>query len=258
MRVVVTRPEPSAARTGRQLETLGHEPVFLPLTTAVHFPAVARRALTTRHAGLIVTSAEVFRALDGDLLPAAKPSATALVDTAYAPPHRLPLAAETPLYAVGEATAAAARKAGFTAVFAGPGTGEQLAVFIAGRAAPDGRPLLYLAGRPRSSGLEEGLRTSRIPFFTAEIYEMAAIPHPSDRVRETLEAPPADAVLLYSREAARLFCSLAEPLGIGRCGLRLLCLSTTVAEAVPDALRHTVAIAGTPDEDGMMDLLPGL
>lgn len=236
MRVVVTRPEGSALRTAERLKSLGHEPVLLPLTKARHDADMTENALRRPHAALAVTSAEAVRALSalGERL--------------------IPYLDET-LYAVGDATGRAAEEAGFRNICVGPGTGAGLADLVASRALQLPAPLLYLAGKPRSPNFEEGLHAKNLPFLTAEIYEMSPTAHGEGVIRNALLDPPADAVLLYSRENARLFFDLAMPHAAALTGTRILCLSDNVADAVPKKFHRNIKIADHSDEDGLLALL---
>ncbi|CDN55954.1 Uroporphyrinogen-III synthase [Neorhizobium galegae bv. officinalis bv. officinalis str. HAMBI 1141] len=236
MRVVVTRPENSARRTAERLQNLGHQPVLLPLTKAVHHPEVAEAALAGPHSALAVTSAEAVRVLS-------------------LPGDHLPLFLGQTLYAVGETTAKAAEDAGFRDIRRGPGTGAELAKIIASDASSFDAPLLYLAGRPRSPKFEDGLHATGVPFVTAEIYEMAPIAYDEVFIRATLLDPPVDAVLLYSRENARLFCDFAAPHLKELASVQFLCLSANVAEIIPREFHRNIKIASHPDEDGVFALL---
>ena len=227
MRVIVTRPAISAGQTAARLLALGHLPILLPLTEAVHHPDAAIAALAVAHTAIAVTSAEALRVL--------QPIGNALQ------PHL-----DTRLFAVGEATAQAARDAGFRDVVAGPGTGAELAELIAGEAGEFESPLLYLAGRPRSQGFEQGLAEHGVGIRIIECYEMRPIayPQPVDIA--------ADAVLLYSREAARLFFELSVT---DEQDLRIFCLSDNVASAVPQRFHKNIKLAAQPDEEGIFALL---
>ena len=236
MRVVVTRPENPARRTAERLQDLGHEPVLLPLTRAIHHPDAAAASLAGPHTALAVTSAEAVRVLSalGERL--------------------TPFLGQT-LYAVGETTANAAADAGFRDVRAGPGTGAGLAELIAGYAPRLDAPLLYLAGKPRSPKFEEGLHGKGVAFAVSEVYEMAPIAYDETFVRGALLDPPADAVLLYSRETARLFWDFAAPHLKELASMRLLCLSDNVAEIIPREFHRNIKIARHPDEEGIFALL---
>ncbi|MBP2562784.1 uroporphyrinogen-III synthase [Neorhizobium galegae] len=236
MRVVVTRPENSARRTAERLQNLGHQPVLLPLTKAIHHPDVATAALAGPHAALAVTSAEAVRVLSllGENLP--------------------PYLDQT-LYAVGETTAKAAKDAGFRNIRPGSGTGAELAQLIAGYASDLDTPLLYLAGKPRSPKFEDGLQAKGVPFVAAEVYEMTPIAYDEVFIRNALLGPSADAVLLYSRENARLFCNLAAPHLKELASVQFVCLSDNVAEIIPREFHRNIKIASHPDEDGIFALL---
>src|SRR5262249_7492704 len=105
MRIWITRAEPGASRTAGRVRALGHEPVVAPLlevhalTCAVDPDRVAARAL---------------------------PSANGVRAFAERCAER-PL----PVFTVGDATAAAARKAGFTGVASASGDLDALADLIA-------------------------------------------------------------------------------------------------------------------------------
>jgi len=236
VRVVVTRPEHSARRTAGRLQALGHEPVLLPLTKAVHHPEIAEGALKQPHTGLAITSAEAVRVLallGGKLTPHLGEA----------------------VYAVGEATAKAVGESGFRYIRTGSGTGAGLAELVASDAPQFAATLLYLAGKPRSPKFEEGLRARNLSFATAEIYEMTPIAYDDGAIRDTVVDPPADAVLLYSRESARLFSDLVAPHAPALAAMRFFCLSANVAEAVRTDFHRNIKIADHPDEGGLFALL---
>jgi len=237
MRVLVLRPEPAASRTAGKLAALGHEAVRLPLSGAEHDIAAGKAALAEPHAAIAITSAEAARLLAGigeDLAPYRK----------------------TPLFAVGEASAEAARRAGFRTVIAGGGNGESLAETILAHTRPDG-PILYLAGSPRAPGFEHRLEEADIPFRTIEAYRMVPlIPSPAE-IEAALLAPVPDAALLYSRESARAFFALPPLVQAPErvLAMRLVCMSANVAAAVPDLFAERAAIAAAPDEESLLALL---
>jgi uroporphyrinogen-III synthase len=236
MRVIVTRPDHSARRTAARLETLGHQPVFLPLTRAEHHLEIAREALSEPHSALVVTSAEAVRVLS-ELGQELRPHLS------------------TPIYAVGEATGEAARALGFTDIRCGDGTGHDLVERIAKDASGEKFNLLYLAGNPRSPDLEDGLRARGIACTTIEIYRMVEVIHQTEIIEPLLTRPAADAVLLYSRHNAALFFELIQPFAASIEHLQVICLSKNVASAVPEKFHDHISIAQTPDEDALFAFL---
>lgn len=236
MRVVVTRPEISADKTAERLKVMGHEPILLPLSKAIHKPQDAMDALASPHSALVMTSAEAVRTLAG-------------IDP--------PLDADfgLPLFAVGEKTAAAARSVGFRNVHVGSGDGDSLADLIASQLEKSGLPLLYLAGKPRAGSLERRLEQSDTPVRVTEIYEMIAIDYSPEDIGARLSAYPAQAVLLYSRENAIRFFDLAERHALQLSETKFLCISQRTADAVPAAFRAHLRMAETPDEIALLALL---
>lgn len=240
MRILVTRPENAGRRTASRLQALGHDPVLLPLMAADHHPEAVREALHKPRAALAITSAEAVRVLQslGD---------------------GLSLHLEDTVFAVGEATAAAAREAGFRAVQVADGTGAGMVEIFGEQLIrlTKAAPLLYLAGTPRSPALEAGLAERNVPVLVAESYTMRPLPIDPQSLRTALAQPPVDTVLLYSRETARRFFELPFPQSGSEalCGASILCLSANVAEAVPEHLQQNIRTAARPDEDSLFALL---
>jgi uroporphyrinogen-III synthase len=236
LRVLVTRPKISAARTAERLVTMGHDPVLLPLSEAVHRPQAARQALSAPYSALAVTSAEALRVLS-------EPDLQAAVDF-----HK-------PIFAVGDATAAAARSAGFREIHTGQGDGQDLAELIAASSGDRSDGILYLAGKPRAQAFEQRLEALGIAVKTAEIYEMTAVEYAPADLAEALTSRTIDAVLLYSQENALRLFGLVAPHADALAGMRVLCISDRTAAKVPAPYRHRVRVAGSPNEDALLALL---
>ena len=236
MRVIVTRPQLSAARTAQRLEDLGHEPILLPLAEAVHDAAAAVDELALSHAALVVTSGEALRALV---------SLGAALE-----PHL-----STPLFAVGKATARVATNLGFTDIRIGPGDGQGLARMLIESPPIAGLPVLYLAGSPRTPHLEAALMTENVPLRVVEIYRMQGIAYDAADLATKIGHVEPDAVLLYSAQTARVFFHgpAADLPWLPR--LRILAISDSLLEHVPPPYHANVEVAGSPDEDGLFALL---
>lgn len=233
MRILVTRPEHSAVRTGERLKALGHEPIFLPLFRAEHDPKGVAQARAYKDAAIVLaTSAEAIRAM-GDAADLAG----------------------TPLFAVGASTAEAARSAGFLQAEAAVGDGAALAALLRERFPNETKPgLLYLAGEPRSPRLEQELAAQRFPLKVAVCYRMQPIDLTGETVQAAFQQQP-EAVLLYSAETARRFFKLGESFLKETQDINFLCLSPAVAEAVPASLKDRTKFAKRPDERSLFELL---
>jgi uroporphyrinogen-III synthase len=108
MRVLITRPEPDATRLAEALRARGHEPVPAPLMTIVVSQAPPPREIAD--AVLLFTSANGARAAEA---------------------HNV--RAKRVVFAVGEATAQAAREAGFRVEGVAGGDVASLTELIANR-----------------------------------------------------------------------------------------------------------------------------
>jgi len=230
----VTRPQHSGERTAKRLRELGHEPILLPLSHPVHDANAALRGLSTTKGSIAITSAETIRAL-----------------TAHDAELAVHLA--RPLFAVGDATAEEARAIGFSSVTASGGSGAELAETIAKKA---GGSVLYLAGSPRAETFEKRASEIGLRITVAECYRMEPTPI-APQVLDTIFEQRPDAILFFSRQTAEDFFRVAEPqMRPDRVdGIRLLCLSKSVAEMVPASLRGAVSIAAMPEERSLLSLL---
>ncbi len=120
MRILVTRPEPDNARTAAALRMRGHAPVLAPL---LRIEPAAADIGAGPFAAALITSANAVRAL------------------AVHPARARVLA--LPALAVGEATAAAARDAGFVSVEAADGDAASLVRLV--RVRPPHRSFIWPA-----------------------------------------------------------------------------------------------------------------
>jgi uroporphyrinogen-III synthase len=231
-RVLVTRPEPGAARTARRLEELGFTPVVLPLfETRSLF--VDRGAIPEGCGAVAVTSANAIL---------------------HAPTELIANLASTRCFAVGGGTAAAARAAGFLAVVEGPGDAEGLARTIIAEAATD-TTVLYLCGHVRRPDFERLLASAGIAVRAVETYTTAR----TDDAANTAEAlrEPIDAVLLHSVTAAQAFAEMTKRAHFAEIfgNAEILCLSARIAAALDDKGLGKIRVAREPTEAALLSLL---
>lgn len=147
-----------------------------------------------------------------------------------------------PAYAVGAATADAARRARLDV--AGVGEGELQKALA--RLRPDHRRLLRLAGEARVTlAPPDGVSiTERVVY--------ASRPRPMPEALARCLRDPA-VVLLHSGEAARHFASLCDDGGIARAGIRLAAIGPRVAEAAGTGWDE-VAVADRPHDTALLAL----
>lgn len=217
MRVWVTRTRPGAERTAERLKALGHEAVVTPVLEVRPLPGGVD--------------------LDG-IVALAFTSANAVSAFARRETRR-----DLPVFAVGGATAAAARSVGFEAVRAGAGDVRALAALI-DTERPAGGEVLHVAGRPMAGDLAGDLRAQGVPARTAVLYETAPA---------AFDPPPAvDAVLVHSPHAARV---LAERLPPSWGGVRMLAISAAAAEPLRRKGCTAVETTSSPTDAALLALL---
>ncbi|MDX8462009.1 uroporphyrinogen-III synthase [Mesorhizobium humile] len=232
VRVLVTRPEPGASRTARRLETLGFQPVLLPLTETSALPA------------------EVT--IGGDPVAVAVTSANAV---RHAPTALIAALANLPCHAVGKRTAEACRAAGFVSVTDGPGDAEALADTIAGGLA--GKAIVYLCGRIRFPGFEQRLAAAGAHVQAIETYDTVGIDYGDADVVARLSDHPVEAALLYSVKASAALVKLITRPALQHLfeKTEFLMLSARVAEPLDRVAGRRIQIALQPDEDALLALL---
>ena len=192
--VLILRPQPGADRTARRALAMGLSPIVAPLFTikAVDWEAPDPSGFDA----LILTSANAPRQAGFGLK-----SLDAL-----------------PCYAVGEATAAAAREAGLKLAGVGPGDSADLLEMIA---AAGIRSALHLCGRENRLPARPGLEIKSIIVYVADALE--ALPIDADRAIEA-----GAVILLHSPRAAS---RLAALIGPRRAKAKVAAISQQAAEA---------------------------
>ena len=239
MAVLVTRPHPDGEATAASLRERGFEALLAPM---LRFEPVAFHCDgEVNYGAVIVTSANALRGIEPQLA-----GSTLL---------------KLPLFAVGEHTASAARRAGFEKVIPADGDANALRDrVLAGvkmKELKTTSPLLYLAGADLARDLAGELGERGFTVVTHTTYRMSPA---SDLPRETCEAFAAngvEAVLHYSRRSARAFLEAARSAGVEISALSIpqCCISDSVAAVVRDAGAAQVTVAASPDENALFGAL---
>ena len=214
-RVWVTRAEPGAARTAGRLTALGFDPVVAPLLAIRPIPQGAPDL--TAIAALAFTSANGVAAF------------TALTQDRT-----------RPVFTVGDATAQAARAAGFARVQSAGGDLHSLAVLLIAQG-PGISPLL-VPGAVEPAGDLPALLRGRVEARTLPLYEAI----------DTGAAPAIafDAVLIHSARAGRALAALGP-----FAGQLAFALSAAAADPLGDRSGLEIRLARTPDETALLAAL---
>ncbi len=234
VRVLITRPREDAEALAEALAVRGVEALVEPLLEIVPLDPGDFDLAGVQAA--LLTSANGARALA---------AATGLRDV--------------PVLAVGEATAAAARAAGFAEVAVAGGDVAALACLAESRCEPHGGPLVHVSGEAVAGDLSGRLAERGFTVRRAVLYEARVARALSAAAASALAAGEIDAAFLYSPRTAKTLVSLAEKAGLAAAlaGVRALCLSAAVAEAAGAARWREVCVAARPDEVSLLALVSG-
>jgi len=239
MAVLVTRPHPDDETTAASLRARGFDVLRAPMLRFE--PVAVHEDMNARYSAVIVTSANALRGIEPHLKG-----------------HRM---LELPLFAVGEHTAAAARRAGFTHVVSANGDAANLRdLVLASLRAKELKKasmLLYLAGAELSRDLASELEESGFRVVTQTTYSMIAVTSLPREACDAFAANQVEAVLHYSQRSARAFLDAARAGGVEISALAIpqCCISAAVASVVRDAGATQVVVAATPDENALFEAL---
>jgi uroporphyrinogen-III synthase len=233
MKVLVTRPLPDAETLAMVLTARGIEVVLEPLLTIRPKPGTA--ALLEKELGgvqaLLFTSANGVRVFAG------------------ASPRR-----ELPVFAVGDATAIAAKAAGFARVESAQGNVAALAKLAAARLKPGNGALLHPASSETAGDLAGDLAKAGFNLRRAAIYDSLPAESLSVETQALIRRGALDAVLFFSPRTARCFVRLAAKakLNDGLAKTLAFALSAEVAGALREMEWQRIAVAEAPTEDSLL------
>ena len=219
MRVLLTRPRADSETLARRLGQAGIDSLIAPMLEIVPRAKIALDL--DRVQALLVTSVNGARALSDH------PDAHAL-----------------PLFAVGQASADAAREAGFGKVTTADGDVADLAGLVARRLDPAAGALLHVGGAELAGDLGGALAASGFDYRRVVLYDAKPATALAPEVLAALVACRIDAVMFFSPRSARQFVQLTAILDRSWARpVSAYCLSAAVAKACagPDWRRIMVA-----------------
>lgn len=232
MRLMITRPQDDGRPLADALADLGVETLLVPLLSIEVLDGPALNWDDVQ--AVLVTSANGVRAL-------------AARDTRR----------DHTVYAVGDATARAARDAGFADVLSAGGDVDTLAALVSEKATTGAGALVHVAGSKVAGDLQgllaaKGFRYRREVLYTART--AATLP---TQAADALSATTVDGVVFFSPRTAKTFAALTAAAGLGRACERLTayCLSAAVAEQASALAWQKTVVAARPEQAALLDAI---
>ena len=239
MKALVTRPAEDAAPLARALAERGIEAVIAPMLTIVPAADAAPRIADA----LIAAQAVLFTSANG-------------VRAFTAASARR----ELPVFAVGDASAAAARMAGFRSVASAGGDVADLAELVAARLAPQNGPLVHSAGESIAGDLAGTLGGRGFNVRRVVVYEAVGANAIDPPAAAAIRSGEVALALFFSPRTAAAFVRLAATAGLAQACSRMsaIALSRAVAAALSGLRWGTLAVAAAPTQQALLTALDGL
>ena len=224
-RVWITRAEPGAAATAARVRAIGFDPLAAPLLTVqpletpLDLDGVGSIAFTSTNGVRAFAARSDWRG--------------------------------APVFAVGDATAKAARVAGFKGVSSADG-GMAALIRLIGKARPPG-VVLHPCGLHLAGDFKGGLMRAGLTARDVALYDTPAVEGLPDAAIQALEDREVAAVLLHSPRAADILASLAG--GCDLSGIQALGLSPACLQPLKPLGFANLIKARRPREDALLDAL---
>ena len=229
MRILVTRPREDAEALAGLLGARGLETIIEPLLE-IEYVDGPRLDLDGVQA-LVATSANGLRAF------AKRENNTSL-----------------PVFAVGDASARAAKEAGFTWVLSAAGDVQALAALLVAECDPARGALLHAAGSRLAGDLAGLLEGAGFAYRREVLYRSRKSRALSASTAQALKEGAVDGILFFSPRTAETFVILARNADLAEScsGVMAFCLSAAVAAMAEGLAWRQVVIAGRPVEDSLL------
>jgi uroporphyrinogen-III synthase len=230
--VLITRPLDSALGLKQELDVRGYSTMVEPLLSIEQLGPISSIPDGTQ--AVLLTSANAVPALDDE-----------------AKHHRV--------FAVGKATAQAARVAGCRDVVVGEGDGAALAALIAETCRPEDGALLHIAGEVVREDLHHRLEAEGFHINREVVYRAQQATGFSDRLLAAWHGREIAAVLLFSPRTAEVLVRLLIENGLQGHVDRTaaICVSEAAATPCRELVWREICLAPQPDQDALIRTLEG-
>lgn len=238
MRLLVTRPKEDADPLAKILKDKGYDPVIFPLLT-----------IKAENDGVKALGAMK----EADVQAILFTSANGVRHFARADKRRT-----FKVLAVGDASATAAKEAGFKDVESATGDVDALAKLVKDKCDPKKGQLVHVAGSRIAGDLKGLLEKDGFSYTRVVLYSADKTSDLSATLKQDISAGKIDGVLLYSPRTATAFVELAEKAKI-KADLKKVtayALSQAVADKLKSAGFKGVVTSKSADTDGLLACLP--
>jgi len=190
-------------------------------------------------------------------LPDPAPVQAILIASANAIPALPAQFYQIPLLAVGAATAARARAAGFSVVHSAEGDAAALAALAAARCWPAAGPLLLVTGRDQGKDLTAALRAKGFRVLRRIVYTTVPARALPREAITALRAGEINAALFFSAATAHIFVRLATNAGLARhlTSVDAISIGAPAAVALKALPWRQIRVAQRPNQDAMLAML---
>lgn len=237
MHVLVTRPIYYARSLAAALAARGYGALVAPMLTIAPAEGVEPPLDLAGVQALLFTSANGARVFAG-----------------------LSEARDLPVFAVGDASAGAAREAGFARVESAGGDIADLARLVAEHLDPKGGALYHAAASKVAGDLTGFLEGRGFSVRRDVLYDAVAATRLTKELRTALVAGSLDVATFFSPRSAETFVSLIQDAGLDGACTRTVALS--LSDAVAEKLRALswagIEVAARPNQDSLLACLDGI
>ncbi|MBV6631507.1 MAG: uroporphyrinogen-III synthase [Alphaproteobacteria bacterium] len=166
-----------------------------------------------------------------------------------------------PAYCVGDATSAAAERAGFKKIRNAKGDGADLERLVLASTKPEGGVIVHVRGADVANDLAKSLQTKGYQTESTVIYNARTSEGIEKEIMNEMYAGEIPYVMFFSPRTAETFGILGRNQGFAAAAPQMtaICMSRAVAEAARVAAHwRSVRIADEPREQAMIDCLRDL
>ncbi len=164
---------------------------------------------------------------------------------------------DIPCYAVGEATATEARKAGFQVIFTAGGNVIELAALITHRLNKASGPILHVSGRDIAGDLSGRLGAAGFQLIRAPLYKAEKSIALTAAAQNLIKSGQISHIPFYSPRSAKIFMELIRLSHMENhlTEITAICLSSAVSDMISSYSWQKILTAKHPNQSSLFNLV---